>query len=279
MAESGRFAYVTGGASGIGKAIVSMLVSKGAKVFIADRDISAASSFAESLNKNGIVAHCAAVDVADWNQQAKTFSQAVVQFGRIDYVYPIAGIGERTWIPNDPHSTTGFEMPDLTTLDVDLNGVLYTIALALQQFRRQDVKTGFRGKIGCVASVCGFYCVPTLPIYTAAKHAVTGFVRSYGKYLPEERITLNAVSPHVVRTSISTGSFYDSLEAKGLLTPIDGVIKAFEDMLGENDVSGEIFEVGPRGDQVRKATEYMDKESGEVCDLLSHRGRPLQLPR
>lgn len=55
-------------------------------------------------------------------------------------------------------------------LDVDLTGVLYTIGIAIQQFRRQDVgPNGFRGKIGCVASVCGFYCAPTLPIYTAAK--------------------------------------------------------------------------------------------------------------
>jgi NAD(P)-dependent dehydrogenase (short-subunit alcohol dehydrogenase family) len=108
-------------------------------------------------------------------------------------VYPIAGIGERVWTPNSPTMTSGFEKPDLSVIDIDLTGVMYTVSLAVQQFRRQEPKNGIRGKIGCVASVCGFYCVPTLPIYTAAKHGINGFVRSFGKYLPEEEITMNAV--------------------------------------------------------------------------------------
>lgn len=70
----------------------------------------------------------------------------MADFGRIDYVYPIAGIGEKPWIPNDP-SATGFVMPNLSAIDIDLTGVLYTVGLAVQQFRRQEPgKNGFRGK-------------------------------------------------------------------------------------------------------------------------------------
>jgi NAD(P)-dependent dehydrogenase (short-subunit alcohol dehydrogenase family) len=110
------------------------------------------------------------LDVRDWNQQAKVFGQAIHALGgRIDYVYSIAGINERRWIDNNP-SAEGFQAPDLSVLDVDVTGLMYTVSLAVQQFRRQDKDSnGFRGKIGCVASVCGFYCCPTLPIYTAAK--------------------------------------------------------------------------------------------------------------
>ena len=115
------------------------------------------------------MAQSAQLDVRDWNQQAKVFGQAVHALGRIDYVYSIAGINERRWIENDP-SLTGFEAPDLSVLDVDVTGLMYTVSLAVQQFRKQDKdENGFRGKIACVASVCGFYCCPTLPIYTAAK--------------------------------------------------------------------------------------------------------------
>ena len=124
----------------------TLLIHRSAKVFIADRDIQTATAFTDSLNKDGLVACCEAVDVVDWNQQAKVFGRAVAKFGRIDYVYPIAGVTEKKWLPNDPHSSTGFEKPDLTTLDVNLNGVMYTVSLALQQFRRQEVKDGFRGK-------------------------------------------------------------------------------------------------------------------------------------
>ena len=101
----------------------------------------------DELNKDTQhVAKCAQVNTTDWNSQAKVFGQAVADFGRIDYVYPIAGIGERVSIPNDP-TATGFQMPDLSVLDVDLRGVLFTVSLAIQQFRRQEPgKNGLRGQ-------------------------------------------------------------------------------------------------------------------------------------
>ncbi len=96
------------------------------------------------------MAKCARVDAADWDSQAEAFGQAVAEVGRIDYVYPIAGIGERAFIPPQAassSSSSGFQKPDLTVIDVDLTGVLYTVALAVQQFRRQEPgKHGFRGK-------------------------------------------------------------------------------------------------------------------------------------
>ena len=91
---------------------------------------------------------------------------------------------------------------------------------------------------------------------------------------------MNAVNPNVIRTNISTGAFYDKLEAQGLLTPIDGVIQAFEWMLGDNMVSGEIFEIPPKGGFVKRdPPAYLDKQSEDVCEALYHRARPLQQPK
>lgn len=59
------------------------------------------------------------VDVADWEQLVKAFDQAIAAFGKLDYVYPIAGIGERKWMSNYPDSH-GWEAPDLS---VSLLGV------------------------------------------------------------------------------------------------------------------------------------------------------------
>lgn len=293
-------AYLTGGASGLGKATAEMLVKNGIKVFIADVNESGAEAVANDLNKDKQgMAQAAKLDVTDWNSQAKVFGQALHAFERIDYVYPIAGIGERRWLDNDPSKTTGFEPPDLTVMDIDLKGFLYTVSLAIQQFRRQDKdENGFRGKsklsfhrklvtltvqVATVASVCGFYTCPTLPIYTAAKHAIVGLTRSYGKYLPEESITFNSICPNVVRTNISTAAFYDQLEEKGLLTPIEGVIETFESLLGKNDQSGECFEIGPhyktQGAILTHGPPYLDDESAATFELLYHRGRPLHLPK
>lgn len=122
-----------------------------AKVYIADRDVEGASAYAEELNTSSKVAFAAQVDVTSWDQQVSAFERAIKEFGRIDYVFPIAGINERAWIPNDPGSK-GFVKPDLTVLDADVNGVLYTVALAVQQFRRQEPQHGFRGKSELLAT-------------------------------------------------------------------------------------------------------------------------------
>ncbi|RDI82091.1 hypothetical protein Vi05172_g7912 [Venturia inaequalis] len=278
MSEAGKSAFITGGASGIGKAVVKMLSEKGVNVFIADYNTVAAESFAAELNETGKAkAAFAHVDVSDWNQLVEAFEHAIAAFGKIDYVYPIAGIGERKWMTNKP-SSHGWEAPDLSTLDVDLKAVLNTCSLAIQHFRRQDLnKQGFKGKIFCVSSVCGFYAVPTLPIYTAAKYGVTGFVRAYGAHLPDEGITLNAICPNVVRTAISSSDFYDKCEAENLLTPMQSLLDVFESLLGEDGRSGQIFEVGPHGMQTRDAPEPMDADTRVLMGMLKERGKVLHL--
>ncbi|KXS99590.1 hypothetical protein AC578_2226 [Pseudocercospora eumusae] len=289
-----KTAYVTGGASGIGRAVVEMLGKRGVRVAVADVDLAGAKEAVSSL-KDGVAVE---LDAASWDSQVAAFQKTLEEFGRMDYVFAIAGIGEKRWLENDAHST-GFVKPDLTTLDVDLNGVLYTAALAIQQMRRQEPdEREIRGKstswsslsnnitqaltsavpVTVVASVCGFYCVPTLPIYTAAKHGVVGFVRSYGKHLLTEAITLNAICPDVVRTSISTEAFYSKMEAKGLLVSMESVIQAFEQCLDDN-ISGETLEIEPKsGVFLRSGPEPYDKEAEETLKMLHQRALHLQQP-
>jgi NAD(P)-dependent dehydrogenase (short-subunit alcohol dehydrogenase family) len=116
-------------------------------------------------------------------------------------------------------------------------------------------------------------------MYTAAKHGVVGFVRSFGRYLVEESITLNAVCPNVVRTGISTATFYEQLEDKGLLTPIENVVKAFEGYL-DGSQSGECMEVGPKGNSIPRApAEHLDRETALIMEMLYERGHPLHQPK
>lgn len=83
-------------------------------VFIADYNTIAAETFAPQMNKAGKAkAASAHVDVSDWNQLVKAFDQAIAVLGKIDYVYPIAGIGERKWMTND-RSSHGWVKPDLS---------------------------------------------------------------------------------------------------------------------------------------------------------------------
>jgi NAD(P)-dependent dehydrogenase (short-subunit alcohol dehydrogenase family) len=116
------------------------------KIFIADRNIEGAEQAAKELNKDGQVAWAVQVDVADWESQKKGFEAAVKELGHIDYVFAVAGIPEISWLPNRPNATE-FAKPNLSVFEVNGTGPLYTSALAIQQFRRQQPnKYGFRGK-------------------------------------------------------------------------------------------------------------------------------------
>jgi NAD(P)-dependent dehydrogenase (short-subunit alcohol dehydrogenase family) len=285
-----KTAYITGGASGIARALTTLLLSRGWHVFISDRNRDLAKQFADDHNATSktTALHYAECDTTSWDSQLSTFQAALKALGgRIDFVAPIAGVGERKWLPSPadsagPAQESAFVKPDLSVVDIDLTGVLYTIALAVQQFQRQDPvawaapsREKFRGKIGLVASVCGFYCVPSLPIYTAAKHALIGLTRSYGKLLPEQRIALSAVAPNVVRTGISSDAFYSQLEEQGLLTPMEGVMDAFNEIV-DTSTSGEVFECGPNGKWVKRPeAEYLDAKSRKCCELLLDRARSL----
>ncbi|KAJ4992424.1 hypothetical protein SVAN01_02133 [Stagonosporopsis vannaccii] len=265
--DSRKTAYITGGASGIGRSLASQLLSQGWRVFIADNNVKLAQE-EQSL-------HFAECDTSSWESQLAAFRSGLKALGgRIDFVAPVAGIGEVPWLPvfeeMEVRAKEGvFVKPNLSVIDVDLNGVLYTIALAVQQMRAQQPTERYRGKIAPVASMCGLYYLRTMPIYTSAKHGVVAFTRSYGKLLKDEGITLNCVAPSIVRTGIALKPLFDSVEEKGLLTPMEGLMDAFKDIIG-SDGSGEIYECGPNGGWAnRQAMSYLDKKTEDSCDLLT----------
>ena len=131
-----------------------VLTTHRARVFIVDINISDAQSFADDLNqKTPDTAFAAKCDVSSWDDLSSTFTQALDKFDRIDYVFPIAGLTERAAIskPSEQKDVrkNGFQKPDLTVFDVNANGMITLILMAVQAFRGQDQKDelgGMRGK-------------------------------------------------------------------------------------------------------------------------------------
>ncbi|KAG4432257.1 hypothetical protein IFR05_012263 [Cadophora sp. M221] len=231
-----KTAYVTGGASGIGKALVGMLVEKGARVCIADFNIEAAKEWASELNqKHGNDNVWAMeVDVSSWESQVAAFEEAVKVFGRIDYVFPVAGIGERRALPNRPNATGPFEKPDFAVMDVDGIGMI----------------------------------------------AIVGFVRTYGKIMAQENITLNAICPGIVETGISKHAPWYHAEAakRGCLVEMDQMMAGFSMLMGAETMSGECVEVvAKHGARVVKfPTASLESEIGG--EISYARNRPFHDP-
>ncbi|KAH0848659.1 glucose 1-dehydrogenase [Fonsecaea pedrosoi] len=263
-------------------------------------------SLSEELNKDETVLLPVVVDVADWDSLRQGFEKAVSQFQRIDYIFPIAGVGETRTFPNNPAST-GFQPPDLRAFEVNMNGFLYTISLALQQFRRQSVnELGFRGKRGLISISTIEYSSFMAPHSHRARisigvlqHALrphvrssetgnrerltrnsaqVGFVRSFGTYLAdEEKIFINVICPNKIRTGLNTAEAFDKIEAAGVpLIEMKTVLDEVEKLLGSNSLSGAIIEIAPKiGSVVREPPAFINRESERSAEMTLELARPL----
>ncbi|KAK2733582.1 hydrolase 76 protein [Myotisia sp. PD_48] len=248
-----QVAIVTGGARGIGLAIVKDLVSKGWRVCIGDVTQSDGSAVANELGENVIFVP---IDVTEYDSLSTAFIQTWKKWGRIDFVAANAGIADATNLA-DP--VTGVSpgapppKPTFKTIDVDLYGVVYTVYLALHYFRQNAVPGG---KIVATASSLGLYPLPSLPQYTAAKHGVVGLVRALGPYLEGQNITINCLCPGLVATGL-TDDILDIVPPEKL-TPVSTVIKAINRFLDGNE-TGCAAELSIGNIYMREQPEFPDE--------------------
>lgn len=145
-----KTAYVTGGASGIGLAVAHALNQRGMRIVIADINLAGAQEAVSKLQQSttsGQEHFAVQVDVSSWESQLAAFEKALKVVQRLDIVIVNAGVTEAVFVPNDGGKGQDFVKPNLRTLDINLNGFLYTSALAIQQMRRQEIDAdGVRGR-------------------------------------------------------------------------------------------------------------------------------------
>jgi NADP-dependent 3-hydroxy acid dehydrogenase YdfG len=194
---SGKVAFVTGGASGIGAALTTKLVDEGAEVWIADRQIDAAQELAQRLNSGGAKAHAIELDVRNYSSFERAVAEAVHQSGRIDYLFNNAGIG----VGGEIDSYTLDDWNDV--FDVNLRGVAHGIQAVYPIMIRQH-----SGHIVNTASMAGLVASPGMGSYTAAKHAVVGISKTLRIEAERHGVQVSVLCPGAIRTPILTGGKY-----------------------------------------------------------------------
>ncbi|CAK7235176.1 hypothetical protein SBRCBS47491_009202 [Sporothrix bragantina] len=122
-----------------------------------------------------------------------------------------------------------------------------------------------------VSSGAGFYTIPAMPIYCASKNAIVGFVRSMGKLFNDDKITLNAICPGIVKTAISTSEFHVKAEQKGLLVAPETVVEAFESLLGTSSTTAEAIEVLPGRYSIKPRPEFTNEKSRKSVEMTYER--------
>ncbi len=201
---SGKIAFVTGGASGIGAALATKLADAGAEVWIADRQLEAAQELAQRLSNGGANAHAIELDVRGFPEFESAVAQAVQQSGRIDYLFNNAGIG----VGGEVDSYTLDDWNDV--LDVNLHGVVHGIQAVYPIMIRQH-----SGHIVNTASMAGLLASPGAVSYTAAKHAVVGLSRALRVEAERHGVSVSVLCPGAIRTPILTGGKYGRMTKTG----------------------------------------------------------------
>ena len=203
-----KVAVVTGGASGIGRALARRLANHGANVMLADVQHDAVMNVTEEICRSGGRASAHYLDVTD-SSAVKSFVRRIAdEEGHLDYMFNNAGIaviGEFRY-----HSTADWKQ----VLDVNVNGVFAGSAAAYAVMIGQG-----HGHIVNMASVSGL--VPALGIvaYCASKHAVVGLSASLRAEAVAHGVNVSVVCPGFIKTPI--------LESKTVGPPPDEKLTAW----------------------------------------------------
>ncbi len=197
---NGKSAIVTGGASGIGKAIAQLFLEEGARVVIADINKALLETTTGELAKSGSVSSIVA-DVRSMADAGRIVQQAVDRHGGLDIlvcnagitsVMPIEQLGEEEWD---------------RVLATNVKGMFTMVKQAVPQM----IKRG-GGKIVTLGSEMGIVAVPESPAYNASKGAVIMFTKSIAVDLIRHNIRVNSLCPGITRTPLLQAEIDNSLE-------------------------------------------------------------------
>ncbi len=188
MRLKNKVAIITGGANGLGFAAAKRFVDEGANVVIADFNREAGEKAASELGESVAFVH---VDVGNYDS-AKQMAQATIEtFGKIDILINNAGIIRDAML----HKMTEENFD--AVINVNLKGVFNCTQAVIPHMMEAQY-----GRIISTSSVVGVYGNIGQTNYAAAKAGLIGMTKSWAKELGRKNITVNAVAPGFIRTSI-----------------------------------------------------------------------------
>jgi len=218
MKLENRIALVTGGGSGIGRAIALRFAQEGARVVVNDLRKDAAEDAAAALGGRGVAV---AADVSDSAQVRAMFERIEREVGGLDVLVNNAGVGTTSRAESDrlretldvrimeavsgQGVQTHLDVTERMTDDawhgmigVHLNGTFFCTREALRLMRH-----GGRGAIVNMSSVAALTGLETVPHYSAAKGGILAFTRAVAREVGSRNIRVNAICPGFIDTPMT----------------------------------------------------------------------------
>lgn len=190
-----RATVVTGGASGIGRAVAEGFAAEGARVALWDRAASVADVAAEIAGRAATSVIGVAVDIADEASVTEAAARTGAEFGPIDHLVHAAAVGSGKF----GYPFTNLQPADWRrTLEVNVMGMVHVAhAIAPGMVERR------RGSLVFIASVAGQIGSQTDPPYSASKAANINFAQCLAKDLAPHGVRVNTVCPGMVQTPLN----------------------------------------------------------------------------
>lgn len=208
-----KVAIVTGGASGIGRALCEELGRRGALVIVADINAEGTQQVASAINTTGGRARAARLDVSQAEDVQKLVDETASEQGRLDYMFNNAGID------------IGGELRDMglehwrRVVGINQWGIIYGTIAAYSIMVRQGA-----GHIINTASLAGLIPIPMETAYSATKYAVVGLSTSLRAEAAALGVKVSVVCPGFVKTRFYETSEHINLDRERLLALIPGLV-------------------------------------------------------
>lgn len=187
-ALDGKVVIITGASSGIGAEVARHLAAEGCRLTLAARSTDKLAALVQDLDAETLIVRTDVTVAADINAMVDA---TIDRFGRVDVMFANAGI----YIPGQVDEGDPAEWSNLMRINID--GVLQCVAAVLPQMKAQQ-----SGDILITSSISGFVDIPWEPVYSASKHAVTGFVHTVRRQVSGMGIRVGSIAPGAVATEL-----------------------------------------------------------------------------
>lgn len=218
---SKQVALITGGATGIGKAVALKLVAQGVNVVMSGRraEVGAVALVEVSAAaRDGAQVRFVQNDVSDEAKVKSMIDGIVAEFGRLDMAVNNAGIFNEYSSLNQSETQNFRDM-----LEVNVMGVYFSMKYEIAQMLHQG-----KGAIVNLASIAGLNGIPWGGTYAATKHAVVGLTKSSALDHAAQGIRINGVAPGAIRTDIIAEQLNSNLAELEAMHPMQRVGKPEE---------------------------------------------------
>ena len=196
---TGKVAVITGGNGGIGLGFARAVAAAGADVSIWGTNAEKNAAAEQELQQINPSASATLCDVSNESAVDEAMAAVTARYGRIDACFPNAGIGTQNQKPFFEHSTEDWNR----VIDVNLNGVFYTLRAATKQM----VKQGEGGSLILTASGTAIQGAAKGQAYASTKGAMISMMLALSVEMARYKITANAIIPGWVETAMTERAF------------------------------------------------------------------------